>query len=191
SNCSVQGNMSIVMVLMSLVLSECGTSLTGIAISGMFHSMGMFAFTIPLGKLTDRYGRDAVMFPGVATALAGAGLVAYTNSFLPVTIGAFLVGIGWAAANVSATALIADHYPTAERGRALGFNDTCAAGISVLVALLTGPLISWAGLSAAGLVAILLAVPPLVMLMVMGSTHSMTLAAALPVPAIVETDAEP
>ncbi|HEY3918817.1 MAG TPA: MFS transporter, partial [Stellaceae bacterium] len=47
SNCSVQGNMSIVMVLMSLVLSECGTSLTGIAISGMFHSMGMFAFTIP------------------------------------------------------------------------------------------------------------------------------------------------
>ena len=192
SNCSVQGNMSIVMVLISLVLSECGTSLTGIAISGMFHSMGMFAFTIPLGKLTDRYGRDAVMFPGVATALAGAGLVAYTNSYLPVTVGAFLVGIGWAAANVSATALIADHYPTAVRGRALGFNDTCAAGISVLVAFVTGPLIAWAGLSAAGLVAILLAVPPLVMLMVMGSTRSLTLAVATPAgaPLPVETSSD-
>jgi MFS family permease len=190
SNCSVQGNMSIVMVLTSLVLSACGTSLTGIAISGMFHSMGMFAFTIPLGKLADRYGCDAVMFPGVATALAGAGLVAYTSTYWPVTVGAFLVGIGWAAANVAGMALIADHYTTAMRGRALGFNDTCAAGIGVVIALATGPLISWAGLSAAGLVAILLAVPPLVMLMVMGSTRSLTRVPA-PVAVVVENQAEP
>ena len=139
--------------------------------------MGMFAFTVPLGKLTDRYGRDAVMFPGVAVALAGAGLVAYTDSYLPVTFGAFLVGIGWAAANVSATALIADHYPTAERGRALGVNDTCSAALSVLIALATGPLIAWAGLSATGFFAVLLAVPPLLMLMVTGGTKRLTLAA--------------
>ena len=188
SNCAAQGNMSIVMVLTSLVLSECGTSLTGIAIAGVCHSMGMWAFTVPLGKLTDRYGRDAVMFPGVATALAGAGLVAYTGSYWPVTFGAFLVGIGWAAANVSATALIADHYPTAERGRALGINDTCAAGIAVAVAFLTGPLVTWAGLSATGLVAVLLAVPPLIMLMIMGGTRSLVDAAAgTPIAVPVET----
>ncbi len=178
SNCAAQGNMSVVMVLTSLVLSECGTSLTGIAIAGVCHSMGMFGFTIPLGKLTDRYGRDAVMFPGVATALAGAGLVAYTASYWPVTLGAFLVGIGWAAANVSTTALIADHYQTAERGRALGINDTCAAGISVVIAIATGPLIAWAGLSATGFVAVLLTVPPLVMLMAMGSTRRLMQAGA-------------
>ena len=179
SNCSVQGNMSIVMVLNSLVLKDCGTGLTGIAISSMCHSAGMFAFTIPLGKLTDRYGRDAVMFPGVATALAGAGLVAYTHSYFPITLGAFLVGIGWAAANVSATALIADHYVTATRGRALGFNDTCAAGISVLIALATGPLIAWAGTTGAGLMAILLAVPPLAMLATTGGTKRIAARAAV------------
>ncbi len=178
SNCAAQGNMSIVMVLTSLVLRNCGTTLTGIAIAGACHSMGMFAFTIPLGRLTDRYGRDAVMFPGVATALAGAGLVAYTSVYWSVTLGAFLVGLGWAAANVSATALIADRYPTAERGRALGVNDTCAAGISVMIAFVTGPLITWAGLSAAGLCAILLAVPPLVMLGVTGGTEAPRRAAA-------------
>jgi MFS family permease len=145
----------------------------------MCHSAGMFAFTIPLGKLTDRYGRDAVMFPGVATALAGAGLVAYTHSYFPITFGAFLVGIGWAAANVSATALIADHYLTATRGRALGFSDTCAAGISVLVALATGPVIAWVGLSGAGLMAILLALPPLVMLAATGGTKRMAARAAV------------
>ena len=190
SNCAAQGNMSIVMVLTSLVLKDCGTTLTGIAIAGACHSMGMFAFTIPLGRLTDRYGRDAVMFPGVATALAGAGLVAYTSVFATVTFGAFLVGIGWAAANVSATALIADYYPTAERGRALGVNDTCAAGISVLVAFITGPLIAWAGLSATGLCAILLAVPPLAMLAVSGGTKSprrVSAAAVVPVETTPET----
>jgi MFS family permease len=186
ANCSVQGNMSIVMVLSSLVLKDCGTSLTGIAIAGACHSMGMFGFTIPLGKLTDRFGRDAVMFPGVGTALAGAGLVAYTHSYYPVTLGAFLVGIGWAAANVAATALIADHYVTATRGRALGFNDTCAAGTSVLIALATGKMIAWAGLSATGLIAVLLAVPPLLMLMVGGSTKRLT--AATPAPIAVETE---
>jgi MFS family permease len=178
SNCSVQGNMSIVMVLNSLALKDCGTGLTAIAISSMCHSAGMFAFTIPLGKLTDRFGRDAIMFPGVATALAGAGLVSYTHSYFPITFGAFLVGIGWAAANVSATALIADHYVTATRGRALGFNDTCAAGISVLIALATGPLIGWVGLSGAGLMAILLAIPPLVMLVATGGTKRMAARAA-------------
>ena len=171
SNCAANGNMTIVMVLTSLALSECGTSLTGIAIAQMCHSAGMFAFTVPLGRLTDRYGRDAVMFPGVAIALAGAGLVAYTGTYGLVTLGAFLVGIGWAGANVAATALIADHYPTAERGRALGVNDTCAAGISVLVAILTGWLIKWGGLGAAGLTAILLTAPPLLMLLMMGGTR--------------------
>jgi MFS family permease len=165
-------------VLNSLALKDCGTGLTAIAISSMCHSAGMFAFTIPLGKLTDRFGRDAVMFPGVATALAGAGLVSYTHSYFPITFGAFLVGIGWAAANVSATALIADHYVTATRGRALGFNDTCAAGISVLIALATGPLIGWVGLSGAGLMAILLAIPPLVMLVATGGTKRMAARAA-------------
>ena len=55
SNASGQGNMAIVMVLTSLVLSHHGHSLTAITISHMFHSAGMFAFTIPLGWASDRY----------------------------------------------------------------------------------------------------------------------------------------
>jgi MFS family permease len=163
ANCAAQGNMSIVMVLTSLVLSHHGHSLSAIAFSHMFHSTGMFAFTIPLGRLTDRIGRGRVMFPGVATALFGASLVAFTGTFWSVTLGTFLVGLGWAAANVAATASIADHFPTQERGRALGVNDSFAGGISVLMALITGPVIQWSGLPAAGVVAILVALPPLLM----------------------------
>jgi len=165
SNCAGQGNMSIVMVLTSLVLHHQGHSLASIAISMSIHTVGMYAFSIPLGGLADRFGRGKVMFPGVAITLVGAGLVAFTGSYESITLGAFLVGLGWSAANISATALIADQVQTAERGRAIGVNDSFAGGISVLLAIVTGPLIQGYGLPAAGLLAVLVALAPLVMLL--------------------------
>jgi MFS family permease len=164
ANCSGQGNMSIVMVLTSLVLRHHGHSLAAIAFSHMFHTAGMFAFTIPLGKLSDLIGRERVMYPGVAVALVGAGLVTYTGMYWSITLGTFLVGLGWAAANVAATALIADNAETAQRGRAIGVNDSFAGGITVLTALVTGPVAQWYGLPAAGLTAVLFAVVPFLML---------------------------
>lgn len=167
SNCAATGNMAIVMVLTSLVLAQRGHSLGAIAFSHMFHTAGMFAFTIPLGKLADRFGRGRVMFPGVAIALLGAVLVTFTEGYWLITLGTYLVGLGWAAANVAATALIADHAETVERGRAIGVNDSFAGAISVLMALVTGPLIEGSGLPAAGLTAVLIALPPLLLGLVM------------------------
>lgn len=168
SNCAAQANMAIVMVLTSLVLAHHGHSLAAIAFSHMFHTAGMFAFTIPLGRLADRIGREQVMYPGVATALVGASLVTFTGAYWSITLGTLLVGLGWAAANVAATALIADHSNTAERGRAIGVNDSFAGGVSVLTAVVTGPLVEWSGLPAAGLTAVLFALVPLVMRAVSG-----------------------
>jgi MFS family permease len=103
------------------------------------------------------------MYPGVAIALLGAALVTFTPAFWSVTLGTFLVGLGWAAANVAATALIADHATTAERGRAIGVNDSLAGGVNLATAVVTGPLVEWSGLPAAGTVAVLLALVPLAM----------------------------
>ncbi len=165
SNCAAQGNMSIVMILTSLVLDHHGHSLGWIAISMALHSAGMFGFSIPLGKLADRAGRGVVMYPGVATTLVGAGMVAFTESYWSITLGTFLVGLGWAAANIAATAAVADYAETIERGRAIGVNDSFAGAMSVLMAVVTGPLIQWKGLPAAGLTAVLVAVVPLLMLL--------------------------
>jgi len=174
ANCAAQGNMAIVMVLTSLVLHHHGHSLSSIALSHMFHTIGMFGFTIPLGRLADRIGRERVMYPGVAIALVGAVLVTFTAAFWSVTLGTFLVGIGWAAANVASTALIADGTQTGERGRAIGVNDSCAGAITVATAFVTGPLVQSAGLPAAGVVAVAFAVVPLAMAAVnrLNSTRS-------------------
>jgi MFS family permease len=104
------------------------------------------------------------MFPGVATTIVGAMLLALTSHWWSVTLGTFLVGIGWAAANVAATALIADHAPAEHRGRAIGVNDSFAGATSVFAAFVTGPLIDWSGLPATGLTAVLLAAVPFVLL---------------------------
>lgn len=159
-NCAAQGNMAVIMVLTSLVLHDHGHSLSAIAFSHMFHSAGMFAFSIPLGWLSDRVGRTRVMVPGVAVTMAGAALVAVPQEYWAVTLGTFLVGLGWAAANVAATASIADHSETEERGRTIGINDTCAGGIAVVMAVLTGPLIAWSGLVAAGVMAVVVSALP-------------------------------
>ena len=171
SNCAANGNMSIVMVLTSLVLHHHGHSLGAIAFSHMFHSAGMFGFTIPLGRMADRFGRERVMLPGVATTIAGALLLALTSDWWSVTLGTFLVGIGWAAANVAATALIADHAPAEHRGRAIGVNDSFAGGTSVFAALVTGPLIDWSGLPATGLTAVLMAAVPFALLALQRGTE--------------------
>lgn len=164
-NAAAQANMSIVMVLTSLILDHHGHSLAIIGLSHAFHSAGMFAFTIPLGWLADRFGREQVMYPGVATTILGAGLVTFAEGFLLVTIGTFLVGIGWAAANVAATAFIADRVSVNHRGRAIGLNDSFAGGAAVVAAVVTGPLIQGYGLGAAGVAAVIFAAAPFAMLL--------------------------
>jgi MFS family permease len=164
SNCAGPGNMAIVMVLTSLVLSHHGHSLTAITVSHMFHSAGMFAFTIPIGWAADRYGREQVMYPGVAIALIGALFVAFAEGYVSVTLGTFLVGLGWCAANIASTAMIADQVETQHRGRAIGVNESGGGAMAVLAAIVTGPLVECASLPAAGIAAVLIAVVPLVAL---------------------------
>ena len=156
--------MSIVMVLTSLVLSHHGYTLSEISYSHAFHSAGMFAFTIPLGKMADRYGRASIMYPGVGISVIGAGLVAFVPTYAMVTLGTFLVGVGWAGANVASTALLADETSTAERGRAIGMNDSFGGSMTVLTAVITGPLIELYGLPSTGLAAIILACIPFFLL---------------------------
>ena len=64
----------------------------------------------------------------------------------------------------AATATLADMFPTEERGRAIGVNDSFAGGVTVFAAVVTGPLIELAGLPATGLTAVLLAIIPFVLL---------------------------
>ena len=158
--------MSIVMVLTSLVLAHHGHSLTAIAFSHMFHSAGMFAFTIPLGRLADRLGRETVMYPGVAVTLIGAILVTFTGDYWSVTLGTFLVGPGLGGGQCRLDRADRrsrrDHAPRPRHRRQ---RQRSRAAMTVLTAVVTGPLVECTSLPAAGVAAALFAAVPLLLLL--------------------------
>ena len=65
--------------------------------------------------------------------------------------------------NVASTALLADEVETSMRGRAIGTNDSWAGGTSLVLSIITGPLISYGGLPASAVFAACVAAVPLLM----------------------------
>jgi MFS family permease len=88
---------------------------------------------------------------GTLVEALGGVITAFSTDHAMITLGAFVVGLGWCAANVSSTAIVVDSAPAPVRGRAIGVLDSLAAV---------------AGLGSTGVLAMLLMVPPAVLLLV-------------------------
>jgi len=161
SSFAAQGIMAIVMVTNSLVLAHHGHSLAAISASLAAHTIGMFGFSLPIGRATDELGRRQMIVWGLIIETIGALLVALTSDFWTVTLGTFLVGLGWSGTNVASTAMIADTTEPEERGRAVGTLDMIGGIAAVMLPVATGPIAVAAGLPITGLLAIVLAVPAL------------------------------
>lgn len=159
-----QGVMSMIMAATPLVLTKSGHSLTFISLAVTIHVLGMFAFSIPLGRLADRVGRTKVIWGGLATSAAGALMMPVTELFATITFGGFLVGVGWSAAFVGATAIIADTTAIEQRGRAIGLNDMAAAMFTIGLPLLGGLIAQTLGLMAVGIFGAVLTLLPVPLL---------------------------
>jgi len=162
---AAQGNMSMIMAFTSLALEHHGHPLPAISVAVTIHVIGMFGFSLPLGWLADRAGRRAVMLLGFLLLAGGAVLVPATSRYWIIVTGTFMVGVGWSAATVAATAVIADATHTFERGRAIGASDTASAAAAIVLPLLAGPAVELFGLLALGILGTGLMVPPLVLLL--------------------------
>lgn len=157
----VQGVMTMMMAMTSLALSHHGHALPMISVAVAIHVVGMYGLSIPLGRLTDRFGRRGVMLAGLVLSGSGSALIPASSTYEIITAGTFLVGVGWSCVNVAASALIADTVNARERGRAVGTNDTISGTASVVLPLLGGPLVEWAGLPSLAFVALALVAVPM------------------------------
>ena len=154
-----QGTMSLMMALTAVSLSHHGHELSAISLSVAIHVIGMFGFSLPLGWLADRAGRRQVLLGGMFVLAAGAIIVPASADYWIATLGTFLVGVGWSGASVAASAIIADTTEPAQRGRAIGLNDSFAAAGSIAFPLLGGPLAAAFGLMTVGFIAAALTLP--------------------------------
>jgi MFS family permease len=171
ANALAQGNMAMMMAMTPISLSHHGHGLTEISIAVAIHVMGMFAFSLPLGRLSDRLGRKPLLLGGAIVAALGSVVVPLTPDYWVAALGIFLVGLGWSGVNVAGSAVIADTTNAAQRGRAIGANDTFVGAASVTFPLIGGALVALAGLPALSVFAVLMLAPVAVMILGLKETR--------------------
>jgi MFS family permease len=145
-----------VMAMTPAHLHGGGHDLAAVGFTISLHIAGMYAFAPVFGVLTDRVGAKPTIMLGQAlliAALATAGLGQF--SFAAVVVGLFLLGLGWSAATVAASALLTEVLPIAEKTKVQGFSDTLmnlsgAFGGAIAGTILT--LYTFGGLNAVALV---------------------------------------
>ncbi len=104
---------------------ELGADLVIVGFTISLHIAGMYAFSPIFGWLTDKFGKIQTIVLGqgiyvVALALAGFG----QHDRTLVTVGLFLLGLGWSAATVAGSALLATSLPVDQKTNVQGLSDS-------------------------------------------------------------------
>ncbi|HEY8473402.1 MAG TPA: MFS transporter [Natronosporangium sp.] len=139
--------------------SEADTlRIVGIVLS--LHIAGMFAFAPVTGWLTDRWGRRPVILTGVAllvSACAVAGTAGHHSGQL--SVGLFLLGLGWSGTMVAGSTLLSESVPDQVRPSAQGLADLVMGLAGALAGAVSGVVLSWAGYPTLNLLAAIATVP--------------------------------
>jgi MFS family permease len=114
-----------VMSMTPVHVTSHGGSLTVVGFVISLHILGMYAFAPLFGILSDRIGPVKTILTGqliFVAALLLAGLGSEQQHL--VTIGLFLLGLGWSAATVSGSALLAVSVPVEQKTNIQGLSDS-------------------------------------------------------------------
>ncbi|MFQ5763028.1 MAG: MFS transporter, partial [Candidatus Bathyarchaeia archaeon] len=158
---TTQGVMTMMMALFSLMMAEHGIFLVAISASITIHVIGMFGFSILLGRVADRMGRKKVLASCLVVSAVGALMIPMSQDYWFMTVGIFLVGLGWSGGIVASTAILADSTHPDERGRTIGVNDTISGGAAVSFPIIGGILIGLFGFAALGYASAIATIPAL------------------------------
>jgi MFS family permease len=154
--------MASVMAMTPVHLVEHGATLQIVGLTISLHVAGMFALSPLWGVLSDRFGRGPVIVLGQGTLLASLFMTSFGAEHSGwVLTGLIFLGLGWSAATVAASGLVADSADPLRRTVVQGRADlsmSLAGGIGAASAGVVLAAIGYAGLSlvAMGLVAIVL-----------------------------------
>jgi MFS family permease len=102
------------------------------------HILGMFGLVLVVGELVDRIGRRRSLIGGLAIMAVSTLMLAWVVSIPAMSLSLYLLGLGWNVSYVAASAELVTHATPVERGRLVGFTDTCAGLTAAGLALLGG-----------------------------------------------------
>jgi MFS family permease len=143
-------------------LSAEGHSLSDVGLTISLHIAGMYAFAPVFGWLSDKFGPRKTIVLGQLIFIASLVVAGLGQSdFLMVIIGLFLLGIGWSASTVSASALLSQALGVEQRTKVQGFSDSLMNFSGAFGGAVSGTILatySFSGLNAAALLPVVLIV---------------------------------
>jgi MFS family permease len=155
--------MVMVMVITSLHMRNHSHSVTAISLTTSLHVLGMFAFSILSGRLTDKIGRAPVIMAGAAILIAACLVARVSPAFVPITAGLFLLGLGWNFCFVGGSSLLADQLSPDERARTQGINDLLMGLVAASGSFVSGHVFAAVGYGSMGFLSATLSLVPLVL----------------------------
>jgi MFS family permease len=155
--------MVMLMVITSLHMKHHHHPLGSIAAVISSHVVGMFAFSVVSGRLSDRWGRGPTILAGAVGLTLGCLTAPLSPAVVPLGLSLFVLGFGWNLCYVGGSALLADQLAPAERARAQGFNDFVMGAASATGSLGSGWVFATVGYGAMGVVAASAALVPVVL----------------------------
>jgi MFS family permease len=125
-----------------------GATLSVVGFTISLHIAGMFALSPVFGVLADRLGRLPTIVLGQLMLLASAAVTALgAHQTSTVMLGLILLGLGWSASTVAASALLNDAAPADRRVPLQGRTDLVMNLAGAVGGAASGPMLAWLGYS--------------------------------------------
>ena len=138
-----------VMVMAPVHMQGHGHGLEAVGLVVSLHIAGMFAPSPVTGWLTDRIGAVPVAAGGAALLLvAGVLAAAGGHDAVAFALGLILLGVGWNAALIAGSALLASAVPVTQLPRVEGLGKLGMGAAAAAATGLAGPVVGIAGYGA-------------------------------------------
>lgn len=130
--------MAFVMTGAPLAMVGCGFSADEATLGISWHVMAMFGPSFFTGRLIHRFGAESIAAAGLLLLLGCAGVALTGIELWQFWTALILLGLGWNFGFIGATAMVADTYRLAEKGKAQGFHDFVLFGSVAFASLMAG-----------------------------------------------------
>ena len=155
--------MMVPMSITSVHMKTLQHPLSAVSLVISAHTLGMFAFSIISGRMTDRWGRGQVIILGTVVMLISCLMAAPSTGLMALLVALFLLGLGWNFAYVAGSALLADQLSPGERAKTQGFNDLLLNLTSAASQVISGVVYAVGGYGVMALTAAAASLAPLIL----------------------------
>jgi MFS family permease len=159
-----QAAMAAVMGVSGAAVSHAGHGVPVLGSIMFLHFIGMFGLSRVVGRLVDTVGRLPTILTGLGLLALGGAVVAVVPGAVGFGIGLLLVGLGWSFGFIGSTVLLTDATAPDRRARVLGRADLTGQLTAAALATGSGWWFAARGVAGLGIVAIVVAALPVVLL---------------------------